>query len=68
MALCLPVLFILNKRNVVSSSHYILIGIIIMWVVALKSGAHVTLAGVVLAIFIPLRSKSNPDHSPLKTL
>lgn len=67
VALCIPVLFYMNKRNVVSKSPYILIGVI-MWVATLKSGVHATLAGVLLAMFIPLRSESNPDDSPLKSL
>ncbi len=57
----------MNKRNVVSKSPYILIGVI-MWIATLKSGVHATLAGVVLAMFIPIRSNANPDDSPLKSL
>ncbi|MCW8886234.1 MAG: Na+/H+ antiporter NhaA [Motiliproteus sp.] len=64
---CIPVLAILNRKNVESKSVYLLIGTI-MWVSMLKSGVHATLAGVVLAMFIPIRSKSNPDYSPLKSL
>lgn len=67
VALCMPVLAFLNKRNVISISPYILVGII-MWVATLKSGVHATLAGVILAMFIPIRSKANPDISPLKNL
>ena len=64
---CIIVLFVLNKRNIISKSPYILIGLI-MWVAALKSGVHATLAGVVLAMFIPMRSASQPDISPLKEM
>jgi NhaA family Na+:H+ antiporter len=64
---CILVLFLLNKRNVESHSVYILLGVV-MWVATLKSGVHATLAGVVLAMFIPLKSAVNPGHSPLKTL
>ncbi|MCL4166991.1 UNVERIFIED_CONTAM: hypothetical protein GTU68_012900, partial [Idotea baltica] len=67
VALCIPLLAILNRKNVVSKSPYILIGVI-MWVATLKSGVHATLAGVVLAMFIPLRSKVDPNISPLKSL
>jgi NhaA family Na+:H+ antiporter len=67
VAMCLPVLYYMNRRNVISKSPYILVGII-MWVAVLKSGVHATLAGVVLAMFIPIRSKSDPDYSPLKSM
>lgn len=66
-ALCIIVLFFMNKKNIVSKSPYILVGII-MWTATLKSGVHATLAGVVLAMFIPLRSNADPDDSPLKRL
>ncbi len=65
IACCIPVLALFNKNNVVSKSPYILIGII-MWIATLKSGVHATLAGVILAMFIPMRSKTDPNISPLK--
>lgn len=65
VAVCLPVLFFLNRRQVESKSAYFLVGII-MWAAMLKSGIHATLAGVLLAMFIPMKSKNNPDHSPLQ--
>lgn len=34
----------------------------------LKSEVHATLAGVALAFFIPMKSKSNSDHSPVEEL
>ncbi len=67
VAICIPILFILNRNNVITKSPYILIGVI-MWVATLKSGVHATLAGVLLAMFIPLRSAKDPDVSPLKSL
>jgi len=67
VALCIPVLFVMNKRNVTKISPYMLIGII-MWVATLKSGVHATLAGVVLAMFIPMQSNKDPDYSPLRRL
>nr|WP_321400348.1 Na+/H+ antiporter NhaA [uncultured Desulfobacter sp.] len=64
---CLVILFWMNKRNVTSNSPYILMGVI-MWVATLKSGMHATLAGVLLAMFIPMQSKDDPEHSPLKSM
>ncbi len=67
VAICLPILAILNRRNVVSFTPYLLIGVI-MWIAMLKSGVHATLAGVLLAAFIPLKDKANPTFSPVKAL
>lgn len=67
VAVCIPILALANRNDVVSKSPYLLIGII-MWVATLKSGVHATLAGVVLALFIPMRSKEDPSLSPVKTL
>lgn len=67
VGLCLPILALLNKHNIIAKSPYILIGLI-MWVATIKSGVHATLAGVVLAMFIPMRSKVNPAISPLKSM
>ena len=66
-AICLPILFIMNRKGVVSRSPYFLIGIIV-WVSLLKSGVHATLAGVLMALFIPLRDANKPEASPLKEL
>ncbi len=64
---CIAVLGILNWRGVTSVSTYILVGIV-MWIAVLKSGVHATLAGVILAAFIPMRDKDDPDSSPLRAL
>ncbi|MHC4837238.1 MAG: Na+/H+ antiporter NhaA, partial [Planctomycetota bacterium] len=68
-AACCIVLFILNRRGVVDKSPYLLIGLV-MWVALLKSGVHATLAGVALAMFIPMREGkgAEPGRSPLKSL
>ena len=65
--LCLPFLYMLNRRNVTNVTPYLLIGLV-MWVFVLKSGIHATLAGVVLALFIPMFDKTDPEHSPLEEL
>jgi len=66
-AACIAVLLQLNRRNVLSKSPYILVGAI-MWVATLKSGVHATLAGVIVAMFIPMRSPDDPSISPLRSL
>ncbi len=66
-------LLILNRRNVPNLSPYIIIGFI-LWVFVLKSGIHATLAGVILALFIPYKvtTKNEKDalteHTPLHNL
>ncbi len=67
VACCIPILAIFNNRNVVSKSPYILIGIV-MWIATLKSGVHATLAGVLLAMFVPMYSKKDRKISPLKSM
>jgi len=55
----------LNRWNVTRPAAYFLLGIP-LWVAVLKSGVHATLAGVVLAMFIPLRvpEKSLASETP----
>ena len=66
-ASCLALLWQMNKRNVVDIPAYILVGIV-LWVAMLKSGVHATLAGVVLAGFIPMRDDKDPSYSPVTRL
>ena len=55
-SIALAVLFAFNRLNVVKQSLYIVVGIV-LWVSVLKSGVHATLAGVALALMIPLESR-----------
>jgi Na+:H+ antiporter, NhaA family len=66
--LCLIALLILNRLHIKTLWPYLLIGAI-LWIFVFKSGIHATLAGVALALFIPLhthKKNSEDDHaSPL---
>lgn len=64
---CLSVLTILNRRHVTDIPAYMFVGGI-LWVSLLKSGVHATLAGVLLAFFIPMWSSEKRDFSPVKHL
>ena len=64
---CLAALALMNRRDVMSVSSYVLVGVI-MWIAVLKSGVHATLAGVALAAFIPMRDPDNETYSPLREL
>ena len=59
------VLFALNRLKVMRLAPYMLTAAFI-WFCVLKSGVHATLAGVVVAAFIPL--KAGDDHSPARHL
>jgi NhaA family Na+:H+ antiporter len=48
-------LFVLNRKGVCRPAAYLLLAVP-LWVAVLKSGVHATLAGVVVAMFIPHRS------------
>ena len=67
VAFCIPLLALINRLHVESKTVYIIIGLV-MWVAMLKSGVHATLAGILVAMFIPITSKKTPGFSPLKDL
>ncbi|MGC6471314.1 MAG: Na+/H+ antiporter NhaA [Parvibaculales bacterium] len=63
----IAVLGMLNRRGVTSLAPYIVTGIV-LWACVLKSGVHATLAGVILAFFIPLKIKDRHGEAPLLRL
>lgn len=60
-------LWLLNIKGVTRIAPYIIVGIV-MWVCVLKSGVHATIAGVVVALTVPLRAQDGLGRSPLKRM
>jgi NhaA family Na+:H+ antiporter len=65
-------LFALNKRKLNSLIPYLFLGAV-LWVLVFRSGIHATIAGVVLAMTIPIkltpgRPEASSDISPLHRL
>jgi Na+:H+ antiporter, NhaA family len=61
------VLAVMNARNVAAAWPYLLVGAA-LWVAVYLSGLHATLAGVIVALALPItRSRGVPEHreSPL---
>ena len=63
----LLVLYILNRRGVLDFAPYLLVGLVV-WAAVLKSGVHATLAGVLIAFFIPFRKQPGEKKTQLETL
>ena len=59
-------LIAMNRLGVVKMAPYLIVGLV-LWVCVLKSGVHATLAGVILAFCIPLKTPKDVP-SPLQQL
>lgn len=64
-------LFALNRRGVRRLAPYLILGAL-LWLLVFRSGIHATLAGVLLALAIPMDGSPRPSHdesvSPLHRL
>ncbi|PIZ05197.1 MAG: Na+/H+ antiporter NhaA [Gammaproteobacteria bacterium CG_4_10_14_0_8_um_filter_38_16] len=61
------ILALLNYFNVKKLTIYACVGLL-LWFCILKSGVHPTIAGVILALFIPIKNSKNVSKSPLQIL
>jgi len=66
-ACCIVVLIAMNLLRVTRIPAYAIVGLV-LWVSVLKSGVHATLATVIMAFTIPLRTRDPEQSSPLKQL
>ncbi len=66
-AICIAALAIINRLDVRRPAAYTVIGVA-LWIAVLKSGVHATLAGVVMAMFIPLEEKRDPETGELRSM
>lgn len=67
-ALILAGLIALNRADVKALTPFVVLGLV-LWLFVFLSGVHATIAGVALALTIPLEARAGTDwHSPLHRL
>lgn len=57
----------LNRKGVLHVTPHFPVGFL-LWIAVLKSGVHATLAGVIIAMFIPYKKLTGEEHTPLEML
>lgn len=67
MGACAVILGLMNHKNVSNFAPFAIIGFV-LWYFTLQSGIHSTIAGIVLAIFIPAKERVIFDEYNNKTL
>lgn len=67
VAVVFGILVAINLLGMVRLWAYLALGII-LWILVLKSGVHATIAGVLLALTIPMRGEKGQTDSPLLKL
>lgn len=60
-------LMLMNRMGVKRLTPYLLVGVV-LWFFMLQSGVHATIAGILLALFIPLKGKDEQQDAPLDKL
>ncbi|MRG57095.1 Na+/H+ antiporter NhaA [Phyllobacterium sp. SYP-B3895] len=67
MAAVFAILVAMNYLGMVRLWAYLVLGVI-LWILVFKSGIHATIAGVLLALTIPMKGKRGEADSPLVEL
>lgn len=66
-SVAIVILFTMNRLGVLALAPYLLVGVV-LWAAVLKSGIHATLAGVLIALFIPFKKLPGESTTQLEKL
>lgn len=65
--LCCGLMMLLNRRHVIRYTPYVILTVV-LWYCLYRAGIHTTLAGIVMAMAIPIQEPTDPNRSPLRVL